>query len=285
VSLKLRSTTAVDAGECGRICYHAFAAICRQHGFPPDFPSTEVATDLWSGLDAHPDFFSVVAEIDGKVVGCNALDERSEIFAVGPVAVDPDVQNRGIGRALMTAVLERSHLRRASGVRLMQSAYHSRSLSLYAKLGFDVRESFAVINGKQLAPAPSAYSIRAATSDDLEGCNALCQNVHGVARGGELLEAISSGMAKVVERNGSVTGYTTGIGYFAHSVAETNDDIIALITHAREFSGPGFLILGSAAKLGAAAVVSESRSANRIHDEPDDHRPLRAPSRPIPGIS
>jgi hypothetical protein len=62
VSLKLRSTTAADAGECGRICYHAFAAICRQHGFPPDFPSTEVATDLWSGLDAHPDFFSVVAE-------------------------------------------------------------------------------------------------------------------------------------------------------------------------------------------------------------------------------
>ncbi len=46
----------------------------------------------------------------------------------------------------------------------------------------------------------------------------------------------------VAEREGRITGYTTGIGYFAHSVGETGDDLKALIGAAREFSGPGFLL-------------------------------------------
>jgi hypothetical protein len=81
------------------------------------------------------------------VVGCNALDERSTIFSVGPITVDPEVQDHEIGRALMTAVLDRSAESRPPGVRLLQAAYHNRSMSLYAKLGFDVREQFAAMQG------------------------------------------------------------------------------------------------------------------------------------------
>jgi len=44
------------------------------------------------------------------------------------------------------------------------------------------------------------------------------------------------------KRQGRISGYTTGIGHFAHSVAETNDDLAALIGAAEEFSGPGFLV-------------------------------------------
>lgn len=48
--------------------------------------------------------------------------------------------------------------------------------------------------------------------------------------------------ATVVERNGRVTGYATSIGFFAHAVAETNEDIMALICAASEISGPGILV-------------------------------------------
>ncbi|HEX2284635.1 MAG TPA: N-acetyltransferase, partial [Mycobacterium sp.] len=37
-------------------------------------------------------------------------------------------------------------------------------------------------------------------------------------------------------------GYTTGVAFFAHSVAETNDDLLALIGAAESFDGPGFLL-------------------------------------------
>jgi len=39
----------------------------------------------------------------------------------------------------MEAVLERAKQRGFAGVRLVQAAFHNRSLSLYTKLGFDSR--------------------------------------------------------------------------------------------------------------------------------------------------
>ena len=65
---------------------------------------------------------------------------------------------------------------------------------------------------------------------------------HGHDRGGELLDAIRQGSATVVERLGRITGYSTGIGWFSHAVAETNDDLKALIGAATVFLGPGFLV-------------------------------------------
>jgi predicted N-acetyltransferase YhbS len=115
MKLQIRQATAADAPECGRICYEAFAAIADAHNFPHDFPSVDVATGALSGMIAHPGFFGVVAEDEGRILGSNFLDERSIIPGVGPVTVDPDVQNRRVGLALMNAVLERSAQQRAPG--------------------------------------------------------------------------------------------------------------------------------------------------------------------------
>ena len=242
MNVDIRPMTAADIPECGRICFEAFEAIARSHNFPPDFPSVAVATDLVSSLVAHPGFFSVVAESDGQVVGGNFLDERGPIFSVGPVTVDPKMQNSHVGRALMAAVLQRSAQRDALGVRLVQMAYHNRSMSLYAKLGFDVREPLATLQGHPVASPIHGYPVRPATDDDVKACNALCSSVHGHDRGGELSDAVAQGTAQVVERGSRITGYSTGIGLFGHAVAETNGDLVALIAAACEFSGPGFLV-------------------------------------------
>jgi len=242
MQLRIRAAALDDAAVCGRICYEAFAAIAGRHGFPSEVPSVQAGTALTSRLIRNPGFFGVVAELDGTVVGSNFLDERSTMRGVGPVSVDPAVQDRQIGRALMTAVLERSAARGAPGVRLVQVAYHTRSMSLYAKLGFDVREPVAVVQGAPLALALPGYAVRTATEPDLDACNALCRRVFGHDRNGELAEAIAQRSAKVVTRQGCISGYTTGIGRFAHSVAETNDDLAALIGAAEEFSRAGFLV-------------------------------------------
>jgi predicted N-acetyltransferase YhbS len=242
LALKIRMAHANDVPECGRICYDAFATLTASHGFPPDFPSVEAATGLVAGLIEHPGFFAIVSEEDGRIVGSSFLDERSIISGIGHVTVDPDVQNRQIGRAMMNALLERSTERRASGVRLLQAAYHNRSMCLYAKLGFDVREPFAAMQGAPLALTIPGYRVRAAHAADFEACNALCFRVHGHNRGGELGDSLAQGTARVVERDGRITGYTAGIGFYTHSLAETNDDLQALIGAAEVFPGPGFLV-------------------------------------------
>jgi len=238
----LRSATAADADQCGRICFEAFASICDAHNFPRDFPSPEIAAGLLGGMISHPGFYGVVAERDGKIVGFNFLDERSVVVGIGPIAVDPTVQNKGVGRALMQHVIDRGHSLGAPGIRLLQAAYHNRSLSLYTSLGFHAREPLSVLRGKPLNLSFSGYDVRPATAADAAACDALCQYVHGFDRGKELTGAIGQGSAMVVEHQGQITGYTTGIAFFAHTVCRANRDLQALIGAAPEFGGPGFLL-------------------------------------------
>jgi predicted N-acetyltransferase YhbS len=242
MNVTLRPGNAEDAQRCGTICYEAFKMIAEQHNFPSDFSSHEVATELLAGLFAHPGFYAVVAELDGRVVGSNFLDERSTVAGIGPITVDPAVQNRAVGRQLMEHVLERLTQRRVPGVRLVQAAYHNRSLSLYAKLGFEVREPLATMQGSPLTAQIPGYTARPATAGDLEACNQVCRRVHGHDRGGELRDAIAQGNANVVEHGGRISGYTTSIAFFGHAVGETNEDLKALIGAAPAFPGPGFLL-------------------------------------------
>ena len=242
MDVKLRAGTPADAEACGLICYEAFATITAAHGVPRDFPSVEVATGLVSALLAHPGIFSVVAEADGRVAGSNFLDERTSIAGVGPVTVDPAMQDGAIGRELMGAVLDRAAERRSAGIRLVQGAYHTRSLALYAKLGFEVRETLACLQGPPFGAPVDGRTVRAATVADLEACNRLCRLVHGHDRSPEVSDGIARRTAAVVEHAGRITGYTAGLSLFAHSVGETVDDLKALIGEAAAFGGPGILV-------------------------------------------
>ena len=242
MDIKLRSGTPADAEICGRICYNAFKTISEAHNFTPDFPAPEVAIGLLTWMLGHPKFYSIVAEIDEQIVGSNFLDERNSIAGVGPITVDPTVQNRAIGRRLMDAVHERAAERNFAGVRLIQSGFHARSLSLYAKLGYDVREHLACMQGDALEISIEGHVVRPSTEADIENCNRLSRQVHGHDRAGELRDAVARGSATVVEHNGRVTGYATVIGFFGHAVGETNKDLKALLGAAKEFAGPGFLL-------------------------------------------
>jgi GNAT superfamily N-acetyltransferase len=242
VTLSVRRSKGSDAGAVGEICYRAFKAIAEAHNYPPDFPNADAAIGFLGTLIGHPRFFDVTAEIDGKIVGSNFLDERNPISGVGPITVDPSLQNEGAGRVLMQAVMERSAERAFAGIRLVQAAYHPRSLALYLKLGFDAREALACLQGPAIGKAMPGFAVRPATADDLPACNRLCSLVHGHERGGELADALAQGAARVVQRAGRITGYATPIAFFGHAVAETNDDLKALIAAAESFPGPGVLV-------------------------------------------
>jgi predicted N-acetyltransferase YhbS len=238
----LRAGTPGDAAACGSICFEAFKSISGEHNFPWDLPSAQVGTGLIKELLSNSGFYSVVAEADGRIVGSNFLDERNPIAGIGPITVDPAAQNQSIGRRLMLAVLERVAERRCPGVRLVQSAYHNRSLCLYTKLGFDSRETLSKIDGNPLGIKFPGYDVRPAVVADLKICNELCRRVHGHDRGGELSDAVGRGTARVVEHLGAVTAYTTDIAFFGHAVAETNRDLQALIGAAPGFTAGGFLL-------------------------------------------
>jgi GNAT superfamily N-acetyltransferase len=240
--LLVREATASDAERCGRIVYDAFAAIASRHNLPVEPDSPEFTRFKVSEMLSSDGFAGLVAERDGEVLGSTFVDERSAVAGIGPVTVDPAVQDDGVGRALMEAALERQRARGVPGIRLVQTAYHYRSLALYAKLGFVVREPLSVLQGAAPQLSVPGRGIRPAHEQDLAACGRLCARVHGHDRDGELRDAIAAGTARVVERPDRVCGYATGFGYGWHAVAETDDDLIALLASAEAYVGLGILV-------------------------------------------
>jgi predicted N-acetyltransferase YhbS len=245
--ITLRPGSPADVGACATVCFEAFSGINNRHGFPPDFPSVDRARGLMEFMLNDPEHvYSVVAEAGGRVVGSCFLWEGGPVAGVGPITVEPGVQARSVGRRMMEAVLARARERRFAGVRLVQAAFNTRSLSLYTKLGFDVREPLACLQGDTAALRASAdlrdYPVRKATQADVEACEDLCRRVHGHERTGELLAAVAKGTALVVEHAGRVTGYATEVGFFGHAVGLTNHELKALIAGADRITGAGLLL-------------------------------------------
>ena len=247
-ALRLRPGVIDDAKEVGKIIFEAFSEIADKHGFPREFPTVDIGINVASSFLSNPGFYSVVAEdIEGygnKVIGSNFLDERSNIVTgIGPITIDPKFQNKGAGRQLMSNVMERARSRNYPAIRLLQASYHNRSLALYTSLGFDVREPISTMQGKPISVVIPGRSVRVATESDLESCNAICRAIHGHDRNGELKDSIKQGIAKVVLHGEKITGYTSGLTYFNHSVGFTNDDLKALIASETDgYGGPGILI-------------------------------------------
>lgn len=236
-----RSANEKDAERLGTIAYEAFFKVSTEHNFPPDFPDAESGIALAEMMIGRDDIYSVVAE-NGSLLGSNFLWESDEIDGVGPVTVDPAVQNSAIGRELMQRVIRRSEGSGKAGIRLVQAAYHNRSLALYTKLGFDVVEPLSAINGKPFTAEIDGRTVRPLAVNDVENANKLCIAAHGISRKNEIAGAAAAGIGIVVENGGRMSGYATILGFFGHAVAKTNDCLKALIGSGRDIAGPGFLL-------------------------------------------
>ena len=109
------------------------------------------------------------------------------VAGVGPITVDPP--RRRVRRP--PADGGRPRARAASsgfaGVRLVQAAFNTRSMSLYTKLGFDVREPLVCMQ-RRPASANRSRATRCARRrrPTSTPCGDVCRRVHGHDRAGEL---------------------------------------------------------------------------------------------------
>lgn len=224
---ELRAATHSDRDACARILYEAFKTIAERHGFPPVW-APEKTSAYMDYLIGHPDIFGVVAVQNGRVVGFSFLWRFNPIRGIGPICVDPAFQGRALGRQLMTACLDEAQ--GSTGVRLVQEAFNTASLSLYASLGFAVKEFLVQVQGKPRSPMPPGVEARPYTTADAEACAALCERIYGFERR-ELRDSLDRFVPMVVTRGGRLTAYASrrSLGLGAHAVAETDGDLQSLL--------------------------------------------------------
>lgn len=239
---RVRPATPADRAACGRIFWDAFEGLAERHDFPIEPSDPRFTDQMFAMWLEHPGFYCCVLERDGVVAGSAVVDERCPIRGIGPVTVDPPVQDAGGGRLLMEAIMGRARQQAAPGMRLVQTAYHYRSLALYTKLGFQVREPLSVVAGTPPRVSLPGHDVRPAAAEDLEACDAVCRQVHGITRRGEVEDAVRLGSALVVEREGRITGYATGLGYGMHAAGTARSDLQALIGAGQRVLGLGILV-------------------------------------------
>ncbi|MEA2735430.1 MAG: hypothetical protein QOE14_1881 [Humisphaera sp.] len=241
MSIKLRQPTPADADAVARLIFDAFSSFHDKHNMPRDFPSLDAAIGLSQAWINHPQVWGVLAERagDGRIVGCNFLDERCDAKGVGPICIDPAEQGGGIGRKLMLAALERARETNARSVRLVQEAYNTTSMSLYTSVGFDVKEPLAVMIGTPTEKPSRDAVVRPMVEADLPACASLCRAIHGIERAGELRDAIQHFQPFVLERGGRIRAYASAPSFFLmnHGVAETEQDMKDLLLGSAHESG------------------------------------------------
>ena len=228
--MNIRPVTINDAENCGQIIYAAFCAIADRHNFPHDFPSPEAAMQMAAMSINDPNVVGFVAETDdGRFLGSNFLWQQNTIAGVGPITVDPDAQAKGVGRKLMQAVIEAG--RNADGIRLVQDAFNTTSMSLYASLGFDVVEPLVIMQGN-LSSESAGAEVRPLEENDLEACAELCRNIHGFDRTNELKQLVKMFPAFVAERENHIVAYASAPIFWQmnHAVAETTEDMMTLLS-------------------------------------------------------
>lgn len=226
MSIELRQATAADVPELGRICYEAFKDISESHGFPSDFASAEYAQGVLGMLVQQEDVYSIAAFDGDAAKGSNFINMWGDAAGVGPVSVDLSAQGEGIGRRMMEDGIAHAREQGYESVRLCQDSFNMRSLALYASLGFDTKEPLAYLALSNAGAVDGA--IRPATKDDLPAMDELCKSIYRISRGGECAAFMNIGFPIWVLDRGHIRGYLVG-GAVGHGVAETDDDLLALL--------------------------------------------------------
>lgn len=216
-------------------CIAAFNEFNNQHLLPEGTPRDVASARVMYSELLNSDRAHVLAALqDGEVVGSAWLRLEDDVAAFEDVNTAPAKQGNGVARAIMMHGLEAASRLGYKKIRLTQSAHNSTALSLYASLGFEVKETFAEMKATitPVAGAAALPMVRPLTEADLSQVEEVSRRLYRLNRRSDVAAVLASGApALAVAPNGKVEGYLT-LGGSAHGMAEHEDHAMALISEA-----------------------------------------------------
>lgn len=248
-SVSVREAKPDDAEALGVICFNAFKTFNDSVGidYTMDFTSVGMATEFMRSCVEGPEkaYCGIVAVDDetGQLLGSGYLhNSDSDIYSIGPVSVDPDRSSQGVGRLIMSAMIDKAKQDGATSLRLIQVAPNTRSFALYASLGFVARDCFAVFwaalepaqaaaaaSALGFAPSPDAV-VRLMEEADVGACSSLFKEVNGYSRSAGIRRSVGPSAWVATSKSGEILGYTAGFTtMFGHSLAKSENDFMTLI--------------------------------------------------------
>lgn len=249
MALALRAVQERDVERAGDVSFLAFYRAALAHGLAPAVTTPAESRRYLRHLLAFDPLGGTLAEEDGEVVGVAWVHPRGPVATIGPLAVDPRCQGRGIGRQLLEHAVELAG-RGVPQVRLVQESYNTAALSLYLRAGFRIVAPLLDLErppgGAPAAPAAlPGVALRRGVAEDQARLVARDARAFGAPRPQSIDLYLGRGTVRVAERGGALAGYALGIGfegtaYLGSASADDPELLLALVAAvAAELARPG----------------------------------------------
>jgi ribosomal protein S18 acetylase RimI-like enzyme len=237
VRTHIRNMDRTDLERVGEILFEAFNGSASRYGYAPRMQSAQEGTSWAWAMLRHGHSELLVAEVEDRVAGICCLNPRGDHGGVGPVAVDPSFQGRGIGRQLMDALLTKAE--GLQSVRLFQEAFNPASFSLYYSLDFmpvaellDMSLDTRVRKGADLSDA-----VGEVTAEDLDAVHAYDVPRSGLERRADLAYYAKWGKVYVCRSRSQIQGFLACLPgsrsvQLGPLVAESEEEARSLFQHA-----------------------------------------------------
>lgn len=174
----IRPLNQADLPEAARIIRHAFGTFFGV----PDLDTFWTDRDYAYGRQPAPHVASFGAVLDGKLVGSNFATNWGSVGFFGPLSVRPDVQARGVARALLSRTMEQFDAWGTRHIGLFTFAHSAKHIALYQKHGFYARFLTAIMAAPALRGTSAGWSRFGALSKErqdeaLRTCRAVAESV------------------------------------------------------------------------------------------------------------
>lgn len=250
--LLVRPLAERDVDRAGDVDFVAFQEVALRHGAASSVTTPADCRSYVRHLLALDPTGGLVAEIGGEVVGMAWVHCRGPVATIGPVAVDPPFQHRGVGRRLVERCLALVRPRVAQ-VRLVQESFNAASLGLYLRLGFRVVCPLLEVElpaGSTVRPLepPPPVAIRPSEPRDRRQLIDADARMFGAPRPQNVAVYLERGEALVAERAGALAGFAFAIGfrrrgYVGSAAADDGEVLLALLsTVSSRLAGRGLAV-------------------------------------------
>jgi GNAT superfamily N-acetyltransferase len=142
----------------------------------------------------------VAEDEDGRIVGQSIATMREGLWGLSNYAVLPDLQTRGIGKALLEASLGYGG---PGGRGIICASPDPRATRRYRLAGFDMHPAISVRGTVQRAVLPSLPEVRFGSADDIDLLEAVDRKVRGASHGPDFPVMLEQFGLKVYDRSGS----------------------------------------------------------------------------------
>src|SRR5215470_4503409 len=162
-SVLVRSIQERDIEAAADVNFLAFYHVATAHRMAPVVTTPAESRSYVRYLHGFDPAGGIVAEENGDIIGLAWVHPRGPVATIGPIAVAPPAQGRGVGRQLLERAIEL-----AGGgvpqVRLVQESFNESSLGLYLRTGFRVVAPLVELalraGSTVVLPPPPAVTIR-----------------------------------------------------------------------------------------------------------------------------